>query len=245
MTLNINAYETKHGPWAARKEIICQAITKAQPDIIALQAVRADPEICDGIDQAAQLKADLPQYPYVVFHPYSFHSDGTADGSAFLSRQKPIDTGSLDLSLRRGHEDKQPRCVVNARFDFPTGCLHVFNAHFSWIHEQALDNLDETLRYMKIFAGQVALVGDFNIAPETDFLGSLGIQGWSDVWERLHPEQTGYTFEAHQPSKRIDYVWANNVLSERINNINLAANEQWSNGFRASNHCGLVVDMSL
>ena len=61
MTLNLNYYETKHGTWEERRDLIVQAIRGAQPDILALQAVRQDPDRYDGLNQASQLSRLVPE----------------------------------------------------------------------------------------------------------------------------------------------------------------------------------------
>jgi endonuclease/exonuclease/phosphatase family metal-dependent hydrolase len=43
MTLNLNFYESKHGEWSVRRDLIVATIEKHAPEIVALQAVRCDP----------------------------------------------------------------------------------------------------------------------------------------------------------------------------------------------------------
>lgn len=204
MTLNINYYGMKHGPWSVRKGLIQKAIQDTNPDIIALQAVQKDPAIDDGIDQAAQLAELLPEYKYVIFQAAMIDKNGSSKGSAFLSRLKFAKIDYLNLSLYQGLEDTDRRIVLKIVLDSSAGPFHLFNAHFSWVYRQALDNLHEALPYINSFAGNALFVGDLNMTPDTGVINQLGNGGWTDVWSRLCSEDAGYTFESHNLTKRID-----------------------------------------
>lgn len=181
MTLNINSYSTKHGPWSIRKGLIQKAIQNASPDIIALRAVRKESGVNNGEDQATQLARLLPECRYVVFQPAMHDGNGDSGGSAFLSRLKIVETNYPRLTLRPGLDDTNQRIVLTALLDLKTVPFYLFNAHFSWVYQQASDNLNETLPSINSFAGHALLVSDLNTTPDTDIMNRFCKEGWVDT----------------------------------------------------------------
>src|SRR5579884_2231430 len=133
MTLNLNWYEAKHGAWPIRQELIAQVVCDHAPDVIALQAVRKDPTVEEGADQATQLSKTLSEYKHVVFVPGTEHGRGKQDGSGWLSREpfEQLDHQLLPLGSQPGRvpEDPAVRLVLYAR----VGSISLFNCHFSWV----------------------------------------------------------------------------------------------------------------
>lgn len=245
LTLNLNFYITKHGPWEARGEVVRRVIAAETPDILAFQAVRSDPAEYDGLSQAAQFRQWMPEYEHLVFEPAVEHENGVQEGSAILSRLPFSGSDRLPLTLLPGLDDTSPRVVVHARFDLPTGPFHLFNAHFSWVGEQAEKNLDEALPYFRRFDGKALLVGDLNTPSDSPLLERLRLAGWTDVWAEQHPGRPGYTFEAGAPSLRIDYAWANEPLKPHVRGIKITADQPHESGAQASDHYGLLVTLDL
>ncbi len=245
MTLNLNYYVEKHGSWEIRKRMIRDAIKDIWPDVVAFQAVRLDPAVENGIHQADQLKELLPDYSQVVFEPAQAYEGPSANGSAFLSRLPFVDKGSKILKLRPGEEDLQRRIVVHAQLDLPQGPLHLFNTHFSWIESQAKDNLEETLAYADSFEGFRLLMGDLNNPPNTNLFERFRSAGWFDTWAMKHPDRPGLTFEAGNPTKRIDYAWAHGGLQDYVEDVRIAIDHPDQTGAYASDHYALVVTLSL
>jgi endonuclease/exonuclease/phosphatase family metal-dependent hydrolase len=241
MTLNVNSYGAKHGPWAARRKLICEAIEQAGADVIALQAVGKDPAVYDGLDQAAQLAELLQVYRYHAFQPAMQYDDGREEGLAFLSRFANLGTGHRKLSLRSGLEDTNQRIVLAARIAAPAGQLQLVNAHFSWVEEQTLDNVQETLAYLSTFNEPVLLVGDLNASPDSRPMRTLAEAGWHDAWAELHPTEPGHTFESNNLTKRIDYAWLNGQLWPKLKTAHIVAGNQDVQGARPSDHLGLTV----
>jgi endonuclease/exonuclease/phosphatase family metal-dependent hydrolase len=245
LTLNLNYYIEKHGAWADRQNLIVAAIEEAAPDILAFQAVRKDPNIAAGDDQAAQIASRLNHYPYLHFQPAIIYPDLSAEGSAVLSKYPFSGIVCRELTRRAGTDDPTHRVVLHAQFDFPTGSFHLFNAHFSWVAEQAQDNLKEALSFLESFQGQRMLVGDLNAAPDSVVIKRFEEAGWIDAWAVLHPKEDGYTFESNNLSQRIDYVWVEDNLIERLESIRTIADSEDLRGARPSDHVGLLVDLDL
>lgn len=201
MTLNLNWYEDTHGPWPIRRELIAQVIRERRADVIALQAVRKDPNVENGVDQASQLADALPEYKHVVFVPAAEHGTGRQDGSAWLSclPLERLEHQCLPLGPQsgKGLQDPAQRLVLYARI----GTVSVFNCRFSWVYAQAVANIESALPFLRRVPGPHRLVGDFNTTPDTDLIRRLSAEGFHDVWAHLHPHEPGYTFESHAPAK--------------------------------------------
>ena len=245
MSLNLNYYGTKHGAWPARRALIRDLIVSSDVDVIALQAVRSAPVVEDGLDQAAQLALALPEYQYVVYQPADSRDGGITQGSAFLSRIEIAETDYLELTLLPGLEDTNQRVVLHARFDLPGGPLHLFNAHVSWVYDQARGNLDQIVPYVDAFSGAGLLVGDLNQTPEVDLLQQFAAAGWTDVWCALQPGEPGPTFEADLPAIRIDYAWANRVLAPDATAIAVIGQAEETGTIRLSDHLAFLVEFDL
>lgn len=242
MTLNINYYGEKHGPWPERRALIARAIEARQPDIIALQAVARDPERFDGLDQATQLARMLEGYGEVVFQPAMRDETGRTKGSAYISRHRVVASGHLALSRRVGLEDGDQRIILGAGLNLSDGPMQLFNAHFSWVYPQAEDNFKETIPFIGTWPGPALLMGDFNTSPDKSLIQSFAREGWYDAWRALFPEEAGYTFESQAPSTRIDYIFANGELRRRVTGMEVISDEK--NGSRLSDHLGLMLSLS-
>ena len=161
MTQNLNFYGDKHGPWSQRRDLLCETVQETEPDVIALQAVCSEPDIEDGRDQATQISRCMPQYPYVFFYPSRVTDKGREEGCAILSRVALHEPNVRELSLRKGLEDDSPRVIQHARFDLEKGSLNVFNAYFSWVEEQAADNIRECIAFLgRAFREIAGVFGD-------------------------------------------------------------------------------------
>jgi endonuclease/exonuclease/phosphatase family metal-dependent hydrolase len=236
MTLNINYRVGKHGSWDDRRPLIAQAIHRAQADVVALQAV----ERVGNVGQASELAA-LLNYEHMEFVGATKTTSGATRGSAFIARRQLGAIAVQQLSHRGDHEDSDRRVVLRTRIGTRGGAVDLYNAHFSWVSPQALDNARETLAFAE--TNPALLLGDLNSGPDSQALQALTHAGWIDVWGALRPNDGGYTFEADQPRLRIDYVLANASVRERVRSIERVGVDS-AGAPRLSDHLGLVVALS-
>ena len=247
MTMNLNYYVEKHGPWSSRKKILVEEIGKESPDIIALQAVRSDPGVEGGLNQAGQIAELFPQYSHVFFQPVETAEDGSSEGCALLSTVALARLDVFPLSYLPGTDDPYHRVLLHARIDRPGSPLHLFNAHFSWVPLQAAQNVAEFSGFAQVFNGDKLLVGDLNNQPDSEALLNLQVGGWIDLWQKFCHDQPGYTFQTEENGLRIDYMLANESLAEKAESIRIIADETVSDPsgtgspMRASDHSGLVA----
>jgi endonuclease/exonuclease/phosphatase family metal-dependent hydrolase len=235
MTLNLNYRAAKHGDWDDRRRQIAHAIQRTQADVVALQAV----ERAHGAGQAAELAAmvDYQHIEYVA----AVKTNGATRGSGFIARRRLGDVAVRRLSQRDGHEDKDRRVLLKTQIQTRGGAVDLYNAHFSWVLPQALDNARETLGF--VAPGPALLFGDLNSAPDSQAVRTLTQAGWTDVWAALRPGDPGFTFEADRPSLRIDYALASPAVRERVRSIELIAADGGSVP-RLSDHLGLLLTLS-
>jgi endonuclease/exonuclease/phosphatase family metal-dependent hydrolase len=220
MTLSLGSDSPKHGPWRVRKRLIAKAVESRRPDVVALQAVKRQPDL----DQIADLSALLPGYPHAS-------SEGS---SAFLSQNALEETGSLRFSRIPDGDDKNPRHLVRARL----GGVWLFNVDLSWSPEQARQNLAETVEGLARFPGDGILLGCFGRAAA---LEALKAKGWVDAWQKLRPGDPGFTFESDKPALRADYIWVDAALAPRLKKIETLTLETADGFARLSDHLALAA----
>jgi endonuclease/exonuclease/phosphatase family metal-dependent hydrolase len=253
MTLNLNLYSSGHGPWAERRKQVLEMIAQNPPDVLAFQAVCSDPGLEGGLDQAAQISASFPEYQSCFFHPSMRFEDGSQEGSALLARFPISALQIISLTHRSGTDDPNQRAVLHACLELPDGPLHLLNAHFSWVSTQAVENALEVIEYSHGLEQRALMVGDLNNPPDSAAIQQLKAAGWVDVWEVLHPDEKGYTFEASNPRLRIDYALANERILPEIRAVkvlqcspetggNCGGTEHSRKGY-ASDHFGLLVEI--
>jgi endonuclease/exonuclease/phosphatase family metal-dependent hydrolase len=244
MTLNLNYYIENYGTWPLRRGLIVDEIQESEPDLITFQAVKKDPNLFDGQDQATQI-ASMAGYPYFVYHPAAEYPDGTSEGSAVLSQYPFSEIDTLQLSLSPGTEDKNQRVLMNCLCNFPAYTLRLFNAHFSWVTEQARDNIEEAYRYIRTFREPFLLLGDLNTPPDSNLFDLFRKAGMIDVWAELCPDEDGFTFEADTPNLRIDYAWASQDLKKDLKAVQVVGEKRSTTQARFSDHLGLLVELSV
>jgi endonuclease/exonuclease/phosphatase family metal-dependent hydrolase len=246
MTLNVNSYGTRQGPWPVRVGLIREIVEDACPDIIALQAVHRDPDQFQGENQAEQLANLFNRYGVVYFQPGMVLPDGQEDGSAILSRLPVVERDYRLLKALNASDDDIRRVFLHAQIRLAKGWLHLFNANFSWDPRQAAKNVLEAVEDMDGITGPALLVGDMNTAPGDPAFEPLRRAGWTDIWADLYPQQDGFTFfEEGALVKRIDYAWANRELMPRVRGIKIIAGEVEGIQARPSDHAGLLVSLDL
>jgi endonuclease/exonuclease/phosphatase family metal-dependent hydrolase len=244
LTLNLNYYVDKHGAWQDRKALLVAAINEARPDVIALQAVAWEPTSEGGQNQVSQLAAMLPGYPHKHFQAAFRQDDAREGGNALLSKLPLQATDYLELKLLPGLEDTSRRIVQYCRLSLPAGDVNLYNAHFSWVQEQAQENVLEALNYTKTHPGPSVLVGDLNTPPESDVFKPMREEGWVDAWGKLRPREEGFTFESNRPFTRIDYAWISAGLEANIGDVQIIRREQ-EGKVRLSDHLGLLVELNF
>lgn len=242
MTLNLNYFFDKHGPWEERKKLISEVIKKANPDVVAFQAVAKDPDQGSIDNQAKQLCNLISSYKYCVFRAADRKDGDKEEGNGFISKLPFSEVKHIKLT-RLETEDPFQRIVLRVAIQSNGEKLYLFNGHFSWVEEQARQNIKETLKFVKEVSGKAALMGDMNTPPESHLWKPLKEEGWEDSWAKGKGTESGYTYESDKPFTRIDYIWANPALKQNLKNIVVVNYEKGSN-VRLSDHMGVVAEFA-
>ena len=231
LTLNLNYHVDKHGPWGDRRALIVKAARDHDVDVMVLQAVEG---AGDG-NQAEELATRLG-FRYTAFVAAS-NERGRKRGSAFVSRQ-PVEVEMHQLGVVEGHEDPGPRVVLRGQVQTRGMRIDLYNAHFSWVAEQAVQNVRDTLSFRR--PGPALLLGDLNSPPDSPAVTLLRESGWCDLWAERRSDETGHTFESDHPTQRIDYVFASADLRARVHAIDRVGTEG-GRPPRFSDHLALLV----
>jgi len=208
MSLNLNYRIAKHGAWAERRARIAEAVERHAVDVMALQAVEGD-----GRWNQAQELAERLGFDHVAFVAGTQNA-GVRHGLALVSRFPLDEVAVCELTRHGQHADPDRRLVLRARVRPNGSSTEIYNAHFSWVPPQAVENARETLAFRGDRSG--LLLGDLNSAPDSAALRILRAGGWIDAWATLRGGEPGYTFEADRPAQRIDYVLATEEAQSRL-----------------------------
>ena len=69
----------------------------------------------------------------------------------------------------------------------------------------------------------------------------LGGKGWIDLFRELHPKEAGYTFPAHEPVARYDYVFARQDFRSKVTGIEVLRSGGWPT---LSDHLPLLLTLA-
>ncbi|HEX7045174.1 MAG TPA: endonuclease/exonuclease/phosphatase family protein [Burkholderiales bacterium] len=234
LSLNLNYRVAKHGTWAERCARIVETVERHGVDVMALQAVEGE-----GRWNQAQELAERLDFGHVAFVAAT-QDRGVRRGSAFISRFPLDDVAVCELTRCGAHPDPDRRLVLRARVRANGSSTDIYNAHFSWVAPQAVENARETLAFRGDRPG--LLLGDLNSAPDSAALGILRAGGWIDAWAALRGAEPGYTFEADRPAQRIDYVLATEDARPRVHALECVGAPPGA-PVRLSDHLALLVTL--
>ncbi|HYF71127.1 MAG TPA: endonuclease/exonuclease/phosphatase family protein [Ohtaekwangia sp.] len=244
ITLNLNYYVEKHGAWEMRKELILTELEKSDPDIIAFQAVARHPILYGGKDQALQIAASLKGYTFHTFHEAQSQPDGLQQGNAVISKLPVSEINSLSLSLFPDLSDDNNRIVQQITFDRSGKLLNFYNAHFSWVKAQAIQNAEQATQLIANQQPELAiLAGDLNTPPDSNVFESFNKAGFVDAWQMLHGNKAGHTFESDNPSSRIDYFWVSSSLTRLVRKVEVISSPPGD--ARLSDHLGVMIELDI
>lgn len=200
--------------WTRRRDRLARAIAELEPDVVGLQEIHA-PTTRGDESQAHEIAGLLGGYE-VIFAPGRVTPGGACEGVALLVRRDLVieDQSSWKLSVDTTDPLDAPHQRVVLRAALRRGVLvEVLVTHLS-LSKKARDR---TMRELIVFAAEerratrsagAVLLGDFNAGPTEPALSYLeGPAGWVDAWDRANPNDSGATWPAAVPFRRLDYVW--------------------------------------
>lgn len=188
-------------------ERIARVIKESGAQVVALQEVDRSTKRVNGVDTIAQL-SQLTGMAFIFGSNLEFQ--GGNYGNAILSsfpivRHKSFHFEQLGPGEQRG--------VIHASIELGVKKhIQIWNTHLDHRRppEERLHSLNQLVLFLKESSQDInqsaLLVGDLNSKP-TDSAYGFANQKWSDSWDLLHGKSndSGYTYPANKPNKRIDY----------------------------------------
>jgi endonuclease/exonuclease/phosphatase family metal-dependent hydrolase len=260
-TVNLFAH---HGDWERRRPALRESLRALDADVLALQEAIVD----DGYDMARELLGDGYQ---VVHQSRGLVGDGTHHGASAATRWPVRAVHEVDLHLTDRTRDYSSGTVI-LEVESPVGRLLVGSHGNSWAwwaeRERELQAVAVVRRIEQLVddaPAHVVLGGDFNAEPHTSSMrfltGRQSLDGLStayrDVWESVHGEAAGWTFDPANPltvvdepgldrGRRIDYVLVrcgDHGPTLGIVDAGLAVHEP-VDGVQPSDHYGVYADLA-
>jgi len=201
--------------WTRRRERLARAIAELEADVVGLQEIHA-PTTRGDESQAHEIAEILGGYE-VLFEPGRITASGACEGVALLVRRglEVTDRSAWALTVdpRDALDAPHQRVVLRAALRGEV-LVEVLVTHLS-LSKKARER---TIRELIVFAAEerrstrsdaAVLLGDFNATPADPALAHLeGPGGWVDSWDRANPQDSGATWPAAVPFRRLDYIWA-------------------------------------
>jgi endonuclease/exonuclease/phosphatase family metal-dependent hydrolase len=221
---------------------ILEVISRHDPDIVVLQEVDVHwGERSGWIDQADYIAEALGMHSYFG-EIYRFEPlDGGPDeprryGLSHLSKE-PFVYRKNHMLTRLSTQTGEPELTVLPGFpevaiELQGRRIHFFNTHLDFRPDPAVRTrqVAEMMTIMAEIDGPHFLIGDLNARPDAHELAPL-FSILQDAWTgHVDP---GYTFPAHAPDRRIDYILHSGHLSVR---------EVFIYATEASDHLPVVAD---
>src|SRR5579883_805269 len=227
MTLNLWLDQP---PLERRLARVVEACRALRPDVLALQEVRQVPEAVPNTAETIARELGW-NHAFAVATPWG----GGDEGLAILS--------PLPILRHEAHglphaTESERRIVLGAAIETPRGEVAVFTTHLNYRLADGAKREDQAVAVDAFAAswGPAAtpklLMGDFNAVPGSDeirFLRGLHTAGgrrtyWQDAWERLHPDEKGFTWARKNPytarlgfldpDRRLDYVFVSPLFRD-------------------------------
>ena len=251
LTWNLANYDD-HPHWDIRIKLIAKEIAKYQPDVLALQEIRYNADhpttkdshlnMADQILQELQ-KQNLYKNAKVIIQPAMYYNPTHWEGISLITNLETIETGNIFHTLLSSSSDQNKRITQYAVMASQEMVFAIFNTHFSYQELGMKLNVGEAIDYMSRFAGYPCiLLGDMNAKPENENIHKFALEGYIDVWQKLHPEKRGFTYKSFKPTKRIDFCWVNDLIAGKIKHAEIIGKESDENEIFPSDHLGLLIE---
>lgn len=237
-TYNIHAGKDADGQ--PNLERVAAVLDTLAADIVVLQEVDRRTTRSEGVDHIAELERLTGLHGAFA---KSLDYQGGEYGIAALARWPIDDVRVLPLPteppLTRSNGSQQPLVALYIVVATPAGRVHVVNTHL--IAEGAGTNRKQQLvallahvRRLVPHGAPLVVGGDFNARPESDEIAATTL-ALDDAWTACDAAGAGYTFPAHQPDRRIDYLFLHGLrcTSARVH------------GTTASDHRPLIAQVTL
>lgn len=269
--LTLNCWNVS-SPYEERMDLVRAEIERLQPDVIGLQEIIVRR---DGFHQGERILAGLGyETVYGAAMRWTETEDllrhdahGDAFGNLVASRH-PIVASRLDELP--GVETGERRSALATHVETPWGVVPFVTTHLNWklhhgwVRERQVVALADTVwEWSAGLELPPIVVGDFNAEPDSTeiryFSGLASIDGRStcflDAWRVAGDGGPGHTWDnrncyaryAHEPNRRIDYVFVGPADAHGrgwIESARVVCDEE-RDGIFPTDHFGLLAEVRL
>ena len=211
----------RFGPWEERFPRIVKVVRECNPDLIGLQEIWDDDDVC----QASLLAEELG---YAFTYSGASEIVGIKFGNAVLSRWPISFADSYPLTSMPSDDGSRNCRLAHASVEGPRGQIEVYSTHLSYLPFESGIRQLQVRDICRLIADRKSdvppiLMGDFNAVPESDEIRLLtGLkeppvpyQVFYDAWQVANAHDPGYTWHrgnpytaaALEPDRRLDYVF--------------------------------------
>lgn len=210
VTYNIHA--GKDAESQPNLERVAAVLDTLAADVVLLQEVDRGTERSGGEDHLAELENLTGLHGAFA---KSLDYQGGEYGIAALARWPIEDVRVLPLPteppLTRSNGSQQPLVALYIVVAGPAGRVHVVNTHLvaegaGTNRKQQLVALLAHVQRLVPEGAPLAVGGDFNARPNSDEFAATTL-ALDDAWAACDAAGAGRTFPAHQPDRRIDYLF--------------------------------------
>ena len=234
-TLRVMTYNIHVGVGMDKKldlQRIADVINRERPDLVGLQEVDRGVKRTEARDEIAEL-AKMTNMHFAFAHNLDYQ--GGQYGVAILSRI-PID--AIDHRKYENRREAERRGMIRVEVNFEGKSINFVTTHLDYQFEDGrLFEAEQMLKSLYDVKGPLIVVGDLNDEPSGKTY-KLMSQGFDDAWVWSRTKDTGLTYPADKPLKRIDYVFIRQ--SDRVK-----VKKAWVMNTLASDHLPLVADLEL
>ena len=234
-TIRVMTYNIHVGVGMDKKldlQRIADVINAEHPDLVGLQEVDRGVKRTEGKDEIAEL-AKLTSMNYAFAHNLDYQ--GGQYGVAILSRF------SLQKTDHRKYEnlrEAERRGMIRAQFEFAGRTVNFVTTHLDYQHEDGrVFETEQLLKFLEGVAGPLIVVGDFNDGPAGGAYKLMQTK-FTDGWVAAKTKETGLSYPADKPAKRIDYIFTRQL--DRIR-----TRKAWLVNTLASDHLPVVADIEI
>ena len=211
---------------------IANVINHEHPDLVGLQEVDRGVTRTQRIDEIAEI-AKLTRMEYAF--AFNLAYQGGQYGVAILSRLPIMAT---DHRLFKNLREAERRGFIRAEVDFHGRKLNFVTTHLDYQFDDGrLFEVQQLLDALKETKDPLIIVGDFNDVPSGRAYQSMR-ETFADAWMNNEDANSGFSFPADKPVKRIDYVFFPRDGSVKTK-------RSWVVNTLASDHIPVVADLEV
>lgn len=211
---------------------IADVINQEHPDLVGLQEVDRGVKRTGGVDELAEL-ARMTRMEFAFAHNLDYQ--GGQYGVGILSRYPILKT---DHRMYRNKREAERRGLIRIEVNVAGRSLSFATTHLDYQYEDGrIFEAGQLLEFLKGQQERLILVGDFNEEPNGDAYKLVSAY-FRDAWMESKAKETGLSYPADRPAKRIDYIFYKP-------GTDVQTKKAWLVNTWASDHVPVVADLEL